>query len=185
MAFSPGFLCVLSSHKDTSPRIPKSRMILSQHAELITSAKIIFINKATFWGSGWIGIGTGKGTLFSPLHSFIWSKWGRRKYKGKQMLPWLSRGSASHFFIDLSQEVALHHSNSLSPSCYALTAQEESASFHVAQTVCLLIAFHHRCPWVCFWDVQHTQRCFKLSFHLCPFQDDQFVNFSPIENCCL
>lgn len=130
------------------------------------------IYKATFWGSGWIWIGTGKGTLFSPLYSFIWSKQGRRKYKGKQMLPWPSRDSASHFFIDLSQEVALHHSNSLFPCCYALTAQEETASFHVAQTLCLFIASHHLFPWVCFWDVQHTHRCFKLSFDLCPFQDD-------------
>ena len=68
------------------------------------------------------------------IHKLPWL-W---KYKGKQMLPWPSRDSASQFFIDLSQEVALHHSNSLFPCCYALTAQEETASFHVAHFACLL-----------------------------------------------
>lgn len=127
-------------------------------------------------------------TLFNPLHSLMELYQGEKEGQRKKDAPlnplrtlllffpstYLMRGPAS-------QQLPL-------VGCYLLTVWEVAASLHAAQTLCLLIAFHHPFPWVYFWDVhttQHTHRHLQLPFTLCLLQDDLFVSFPSTKNCCL
>lgn len=124
---------------------PKSRMIPSWNPYLIRSAKTIFLNKITFWSSGWTwGGGAGWSPIW-PITFFSVVKKGRMRSEGGQMLPWALLGDAASlstcFMTWLCMATAIPH---------LLVDSLTRGSSRAAQILCLFIAFHHWFPWAYF-----------------------------------